>query len=198
MMSSILAICVCVCVCASVCVHCSVMSNSLRSHWLYVARQAPLSMGLSQQEYWSGLPFPSTGDHLYTFVELSIQILCPLLIGLSFYYWVVRVLHIYIYIYIKFIIKYVICKYCFPPCGFLCFFLMMSFSLNFLLLLLPSYLKEVPHSPGLLHLTSHSLLKSTVMRCQHPLLLWNPLTQAKLFLLGPKWPFLLLNPKAFS
>ena len=27
-----------------------------------VARQAPLSMGLSQQEYLSGLPFPTTGD----------------------------------------------------------------------------------------------------------------------------------------
>ena len=27
-----------------------------------VARQAPLSMGLSQQEYWSGLPFRSPGD----------------------------------------------------------------------------------------------------------------------------------------
>ena len=26
-----------------------------------VARQAPLSMGLSRQEYWSGLPFPSPG-----------------------------------------------------------------------------------------------------------------------------------------
>ena len=26
------------------------------------ARQAPLSMGLSRQEYWSGLPFPSPGD----------------------------------------------------------------------------------------------------------------------------------------
>ena len=25
-----------------------------------VARQAPLSMGFSRQEYWSGLPFPST------------------------------------------------------------------------------------------------------------------------------------------
>ena len=24
-----------------------------------VARQAPLSMGFSRQEYWSGLPFPS-------------------------------------------------------------------------------------------------------------------------------------------
>jgi len=27
-----------------------------------VAYQAPLSMGFSRQEYWSGLPFPSPGD----------------------------------------------------------------------------------------------------------------------------------------
>ena len=27
-----------------------------------VARQAPLSMGLSRQGYWRGLPFPSPGD----------------------------------------------------------------------------------------------------------------------------------------
>ena len=27
-----------------------------------VAHQAPLSMGFSRQEYWSGLPFPSSGD----------------------------------------------------------------------------------------------------------------------------------------
>ena len=27
--------------------------------------QAPLSMGFSRQEYWSGLPFPSPGDHLH-------------------------------------------------------------------------------------------------------------------------------------
>ena len=27
-----------------------------------VAFQAPLSMGLSRQEYWSALPFPSPGD----------------------------------------------------------------------------------------------------------------------------------------
>ena len=26
------------------------------------ARQAPLSMGFSRQEYWSGLSFPSPGD----------------------------------------------------------------------------------------------------------------------------------------
>ena len=27
-----------------------------------VAYQAPLSMGFSRKEYWSGLPFPSLGD----------------------------------------------------------------------------------------------------------------------------------------
>ena len=27
-----------------------------------VAHQAPLSMGFSRQEYWSGLPFPSLGN----------------------------------------------------------------------------------------------------------------------------------------
>ena len=27
-----------------------------------VTHQAPLSMGFSRQEYWSGLPFPSPGD----------------------------------------------------------------------------------------------------------------------------------------
>ena len=27
-----------------------------------VAHQAPLPMGFSRQEYWSGLPFPSPGD----------------------------------------------------------------------------------------------------------------------------------------
>jgi len=28
------------------------------------AFQAPMSMGFSRQEYWNGLPFPSTGYHL--------------------------------------------------------------------------------------------------------------------------------------
>ena len=30
--------------------------------WI-VAHQVPLSKGFSRQEYWSGLPFPSSGDH---------------------------------------------------------------------------------------------------------------------------------------
>ena len=42
--------------------------KSLSRVWLFatpwtVAHQAPASMGFSRQEYWSGLPFPSPGDH---------------------------------------------------------------------------------------------------------------------------------------
>ena len=39
---------------------CSVVSDSV-TPWT-VAYQAPVSMGFSRQEYWSGLPFPSSGD----------------------------------------------------------------------------------------------------------------------------------------
>ena len=35
--------------------------STLVTPWA-VAHQAPLSMGFSRQEYWSGLPFPSPGD----------------------------------------------------------------------------------------------------------------------------------------
>ena len=34
-----------------------------------VAYQAPLSMGFSRQEYWSGLPFPSPGHLPYPGIE---------------------------------------------------------------------------------------------------------------------------------
>ena len=34
---------------------------TLATPWT-VAHQAPLSVGFSRQEYWSGLPFPSPGD----------------------------------------------------------------------------------------------------------------------------------------
>ena len=40
----------------------SVVSDSSQSHG---ARQAPLSMGFSRQEYWSGLPFLPPGDLPY-------------------------------------------------------------------------------------------------------------------------------------
>ena len=40
-----------------------------------IAYQAPLSMGLSRQEYWSGLPFPSPGD----LPDPGIELMCPAL-----------------------------------------------------------------------------------------------------------------------
>ena len=43
---------------------CGIVSEScltLVTPWT-VSYQAPLSMGFSRQEYWSGLPFPSPGD----------------------------------------------------------------------------------------------------------------------------------------
>ena len=63
--------CMCVCIftlqvitryCAMCCVlrH-SVMSDSLQPFW-NVVRQAPVSMGFSRQDYWSGLPCPPPGD----------------------------------------------------------------------------------------------------------------------------------------
>ena len=39
----------------------SVMSDSLPPFWT-VALQAPLSVGIFRQEYWSGLPYPPLGD----------------------------------------------------------------------------------------------------------------------------------------
>ena len=41
-------------------VSCSVLSDSVTPRT--VAHEAPLSIGFSRQEYWSGLPFPSPGD----------------------------------------------------------------------------------------------------------------------------------------
>ena len=35
---------------------------TLQPHGLYIAHQAPPSMGFSRQEYWSGLPFSHPGD----------------------------------------------------------------------------------------------------------------------------------------
>ena len=43
------------------CVSRSVVSDFLRSLWT-VAHHAPLSMGFSRQDYWSGLSFSSPGD----------------------------------------------------------------------------------------------------------------------------------------
>ena len=48
---------------------------------LDIARQAPLSMGFSRQEYWSGLSFPSPGD----LPDLGIKPTSPALAG----YWAI-------------------------------------------------------------------------------------------------------------
>ena len=58
--------CVCVSVCVCVCVRAHVLSHSVVSDSLWppwtIARQAPLSMEFSRQEYWSMLPFPTPGN----------------------------------------------------------------------------------------------------------------------------------------
>ena len=57
-----------------------------------VACQAPLSMGFSSQEYWSGLPFPTPGD----LPDLGIELIFPVYpalagrfftISATWYYW---------------------------------------------------------------------------------------------------------------
>ena len=52
---------VCVCVCVCVCVQLFSHVQLFVTPWT-VACWAPLSMGFSWQEYWSGFPFPSPGD----------------------------------------------------------------------------------------------------------------------------------------
>ena len=59
-LSSILYIFLCFMVCILICMHaqsCSTLFNPVT-----IAHQAPLSMGISRQEYWSGLPFPPPED----------------------------------------------------------------------------------------------------------------------------------------
>ena len=50
------------------------MSDSLETPWT-VARQAPLSMGFSRQEYWTGLPCPSPGYYVPYAMLNTFQIL---------------------------------------------------------------------------------------------------------------------------
>ena len=71
------SICLCICLCKHVCA-CMIIYNiyfiggggdgwvaksclALETPWT-IAHQAPLSMGFSRQEYWSGLAFPSPED----------------------------------------------------------------------------------------------------------------------------------------
>ena len=48
-----------------------------------VARQAPLSMGFSRQEYWRGLPFPTPGDLPHPDIK-SVSLASPALAGRFF------------------------------------------------------------------------------------------------------------------
>ena len=57
---SVSSVCVCVCVCARV-LSCFSRDQLFAAPWT-IAHQAPLSMGFSRQEYWSGLPRPPPGD----------------------------------------------------------------------------------------------------------------------------------------
>ena len=56
---------------------CSVISTFLRLH---VARRGPLPMESSGQEHWSGLPFPTPGDHPNPGIELA-SLMSPVLAG---------------------------------------------------------------------------------------------------------------------
>ena len=47
------------------------LCSTLATSWT-VARQAPLSIGFSRQEYWSGLPFPSPGIFLTQELNLGL------------------------------------------------------------------------------------------------------------------------------
>ena len=50
---------------------CSVTQSCLFVTPWTIARQVPLSMEFSRQEYWSGLPFPSPGDLPDPGIELT-------------------------------------------------------------------------------------------------------------------------------
>ena len=54
---------------------CTVMSDSLQPHGLFVAQQAPLSMEFSRQEYWSGMPFPTPGNLPDPIIPVSLRLL---------------------------------------------------------------------------------------------------------------------------
>ena len=57
-------------VCVPACA-CSVVSISFVTPWT-VACQAPLSIGFSRQEYWSGLPYPPSGNLPDLGIEMSL------------------------------------------------------------------------------------------------------------------------------
>ena len=70
---------VCVCVCARARARALSHIQCFVTSWT-VAHQAPLSTGFPRQEYWSGLPFPSSGEIL----NPGIQLTSPALAGMFF------------------------------------------------------------------------------------------------------------------
>ena len=62
-----------------VCYVASVVSDSA-TPWTIKPQQAPLSMGFSRQEYWSGLPCPPPGDLRGPGIE-PVSPACPALAG---------------------------------------------------------------------------------------------------------------------
>ena len=60
--------CVCVCVCVCVCMLSHFSRVQLCATLWTVNSQAPLSMGFSRKEYWSGLPCPLPGDYIYIYI----------------------------------------------------------------------------------------------------------------------------------
>ena len=96
-------VCVCTHVCACMYVHACVPARWLQSFPalcdpMDCNRQAPLSMGFSRQEYWSGLPCPPSGDLPDPGIEpASPGFTC---IGRFFTTSTTWETHIYIYIYI--------------------------------------------------------------------------------------------------
>ena len=63
--------CVCVCLCVFVCAHSVTQSCPTSVTPWAMARQAPLLVEFSRQEYWSRLPFPTPGDLPELGIELS-------------------------------------------------------------------------------------------------------------------------------
>ena len=92
------------------CVSCLVVSD-FATPWTH---QAPLSMGFSRQEYWSGLPFPLPGNLPHPGSETRISHI----VGKLFTIWATRgtLVYVCVYIYAKTYIKIphtdcFICKY---------------------------------------------------------------------------------------
>ena len=75
--------CVCVCVYVCVCMLSYFSHIQLSVTPWTVAQKVPLSVGLSQQESWSGLPFPPPGNLLNPGIDLA-SLVSPALAGVFF------------------------------------------------------------------------------------------------------------------